>query len=285
VDSRRVYLIVRIKDVDQIVTPDNRPAVDCYVEASFDGTSRRTRVVRNTLNPQWDDEVTVPLRLPSFHDITVSDLTRKGKVWLDVWGCGSQGYVDHLGGCCFSLYEVFFNEKHSKRNPVPKERIDLESNTKQMYETRVLSASRRLCFIHKDDRPSTLQFDAWTCPDILEVSGIDKLPEPERYSTVSTFPDTLQKTYDSLKKLYCEVIEKKGLLDTENEIGPPRYFDVEVLDQRKETHYLPTMLTRMIHLLLLLLLLFLFDFLSIVPRWAASSFFLSFFLFLSDSHL
>ncbi|KYK66035.1 C2 domain protein, partial [Toxoplasma gondii TgCatPRC2] len=242
-DSDRVYLILRIKDVDQIVTPDNRPVVDSYVEVSFDGTSRRTRTVRNTLNPVWDDEVTIPLRLPAFRDITESDVTRKGKVWLDVWGTGP-GYVDHLGGCSFSLYEIFFNEKHNKRNLTAMQRIDLEANTRQSYETRVFSTSRRLAFIHKADRPSTIQFEAWTCPDILEVSGIDKLPEPERITTTSNFPRALRNTYERLKRMYAEVIEKKGLVNPDTGVGPPRFFDVEFLDQRKETHYAPTMVTR-----------------------------------------
>lgn len=124
VDASRVYLIVKIVCVDQIVTADNRSAVDTYVEVSFDGTTRRTRIVRNSLNPTWDDCVAVPLRFRSVNDISYSDIQKKGKVYLDVWGIGTN-YVDHLGGCTFHLYDIFFNEKGQKKPVTSKERIIL----------------------------------------------------------------------------------------------------------------------------------------------------------------
>lgn len=124
VDANRVYLIVKVLSVDQIITADNRSSVDTYVEVSFDGTSRRTRVLRNSLNPVWDDEVTIPLRFASMRDISYSEVQKKGKVYVDVWGTG-HNYVDHLGGCTFYLYDIFFNEKNQKRTHVSKERIIL----------------------------------------------------------------------------------------------------------------------------------------------------------------
>lgn len=45
---------------------------------------------------------------------------------------------------------------------------------KAKYETRVFTGTKRLSFIHKDDRPSNLTLEAWTCPDILDVSDLDK---------------------------------------------------------------------------------------------------------------
>lgn len=56
-----------------------------------------------------------------------------------------------------------------------------ETNVNTKYETRVFYASKRLAFIHKDDRPSTLTFEAWTCPDLLDASGLDKsVSSPKR---------------------------------------------------------------------------------------------------------
>ncbi|KAL8451603.1 hypothetical protein Emag_002646 [Eimeria magna] len=124
VDTNRVYLIVKVLSVDQIITADNRSSVDAYVEVSFDGTSRRTRIIRSSLNPVWDDEVTIPLRFASMRDISYSEIQKKGKVHLDVWGVGNN-YVDHLGGCTFYLYEIYFNEKNQRRTHVSKERIIL----------------------------------------------------------------------------------------------------------------------------------------------------------------
>lgn len=124
VDTTRVYLIVKIASIDQIITADNRSSVDSYVEVSFDGTSRRTRVFRNSLNPVWDDEVTVPLRFASTRDISYSEVQRKGKVYLDVWGVGLN-YVDHLGGCTFYLHDIFFNEKNQKKGYATRERANL----------------------------------------------------------------------------------------------------------------------------------------------------------------
>ncbi|KAL8436577.1 hypothetical protein ACSSS7_001609 [Eimeria intestinalis] len=85
VDPNRVYLIVKILSVDQIITADNRSSVDAYVEVSFDGTSRRTRIIRSSLNPVWDDEVTIPLRFASMRDISYSEIQKKGKSSLSMY--------------------------------------------------------------------------------------------------------------------------------------------------------------------------------------------------------
>lgn len=124
VEGGRVYLIVKIGSIDQIITADNRSTVDAYVEVSFDGTSRRTRVIRNSLNPVWDEEVAVPLRFASIRDISYTEIQRKGKIYFDVWGVGTN-YVDHLGECTLYLQDIFYNEKNQKRTQVTKERIIL----------------------------------------------------------------------------------------------------------------------------------------------------------------
>ncbi|OEH79719.1 c2 domain-containing protein [Cyclospora cayetanensis] len=241
VDANRVYLIVKVISIDQIITADNRSSVDSYVEVSFDGTSRRTRLFRNSLNPVWEDEVTVPLRFASTRDISYSEIQKKGKVYLDVWGVGPN-YVDHLGGCTFYLHDIFFNEKNQKKSHVTKERIILETNLKTKYETRVYTGGKRLSFIHKDDRPSNLTFEAWTCPDLLEASGLDRLPKSERFDTKNNMPRALAERYDQLKAIFQSVADTKMLLSPEAVVGPPRFFDLERLDQRKEFQFLPSLL-------------------------------------------
>lgn len=49
-----------------------------------------------------------------------------------------------------------------------------------------------------------------------------------------------------MQSIFVDVIQTKGLMEDE-EIGPPRFFDVEHLDQRKEAQFLPTLLTRQFH--------------------------------------
>ncbi|CDJ46934.1 C2 domain-containing protein, putative [Eimeria brunetti] len=123
-EGGRAYLILKIGAIDQIVTPDNRNAVDAYVEVSYDGTSRKTRTLKASLNPSWDEEIAVPLRFPSLRDIAYTDIQKKGKIYLDVWGAGTN-YVDHLGECTLYLQEIFFNEKNQKKSQVQKERLIL----------------------------------------------------------------------------------------------------------------------------------------------------------------
>ncbi|CDJ59387.1 C2 domain-containing protein, putative, partial [Eimeria maxima] len=239
-EGNRAYLILKIIGIDQIVTADNRSSVDTYVEVSFDGTARRTRTIRNSLNPNWEEEIAVPLRFSSLKDIAFNDIQKKGKIYLDVWGTGDN-YVDHLGECALYLQEIFFNEKNQKKTQVQKERIILETNTKAKYETRVFSGTKRLSFIHKDDRPSNLTFEAWTCPDLLDASDLDKLPQAERFDTKNNMPRALADKYDNLKGVFNGVIEAKKLLDAEAPVGPPRFFSLEMSDQRRESQFLPTL--------------------------------------------
>ncbi|SBT50479.1 double C2-like domain-containing protein, putative [Plasmodium ovale wallikeri] len=243
-DCRHPYLIVHIYSIDQIVTVDNIKEIDSYVEVSFDETSRRSRIIRKTLSPKYDSQIAIPLRFNSKNDINYEHFGKKGRIYIDVWGKTDE--IIYIGGISITPYEMFFNEKNTKRRKTKLEYIDLETNIKINYETVVYKGCKKLVFLHDDQRVSNIHFSMWTYPDMLCVENeYNKIYSPSFYNINKNLPSKLSEKYEKLKILYIEVLKTiRAIPDNINDISKAkRYFNFELQNQRKEFHFLPTFLT------------------------------------------
>ncbi|EWC87175.1 hypothetical protein PFNF54_03951 [Plasmodium falciparum NF54] len=244
IDSKQPYLIVHIFNIDKIITVDNIKELDTYVEVSFDETSRRTRLMKKTLSPNYDSQISIPLRFNNKNDINYENLSKKGLIYIDVWGKSED--IVYIGGISISPYEIFFNEKNVRRNKTKLEHIDLETNVKITYDTVVYRGCKKLCFLHDDQRMSNIHFSIWTYPDILGNStNQKKIVAPVSFNTTMNFPIKLAEKYNKLKKLFMEVLKTiKSIPENCTDVNTStRFYNYELINQRKEKHFLPTLIT------------------------------------------
>ncbi|SCP03711.1 double C2-like domain-containing protein, putative [Plasmodium malariae] len=241
-DNKHCYLIVHIYNIDQIVTVDNIKELDSYVEVSFDETSRRTRLVKKTLTPNYDSQIAIPLRFNTKNDVNYQNFSKKGFIYIDVWGKTED--IIYIGGICITPYEIFFNEKNVKRGKTKLEHIDLETDVKTNYDTVVYRGCKKLSFLHNDQRMSNIHFSIWTYPDLLNNENI-KVVAPLVFNTTKNFPSKLAEKYEKLKILYIEVLRTiKAIPDNCTDVTKAkRYYNYELFNQRKEYHFLPSLLT------------------------------------------
>ena len=74
-DPKKFYLFVRVVNVTDVCLPDQRPVelCDSFLEISFNGVSKRTHVVQDTVNPVFNVEMSFCLELDQgqegFYDI------------------------------------------------------------------------------------------------------------------------------------------------------------------------------------------------------------------------
>ncbi|ANQ11016.1 Uncharacterized protein PCOAH_00052390 [Plasmodium coatneyi] len=246
-DCRYAYLIVHIFNIDQIVTVDNVKELDTYVEVSFDETSRRTRTVKKTLSPNYDSQVAIPLRFNHKNQVNYQNFSKKGRIYIDVWGKADD--IVYVGGVSITPYEIFFNEKNAKRKKSRLEHIDLETNVKTPYDTVVYRGCKKLLFLHDDQRISNIHFSVWTYPDMLSNDEHERdrgpVVAPPVFNTTKNFPRRLAEKYDKLKALYFQVLKTiRGIPEGCTDIyKTKRFFNYELLNQRKESHFLPTLIT------------------------------------------
>ncbi|EUD64899.1 hypothetical protein C922_04743 [Plasmodium inui San Antonio 1] len=242
-DCRYAYLIVHIFNIDQIVTVENVKELDTYVEVSFDETSRRTRFVKKTLSPNYDSQISIPLRFNHKSQVNYQNFSKKGRIYIDVWGKADD--IVYVGGVSITPYEIFFNEKNVKRKKSRLEHIDLETNVKTPYDTVVYRGCKKLLFLHDDQRISNIHFSIWTYPDMLSNDEHDHVVAPPVFNTTKNFPSRLAEKYEKLKALYFQVLKTiRGIPEGCTDIyKTKRFFNYELLNQRKESHFLPTLIT------------------------------------------
>ncbi|VUZ99135.1 double C2-like domain-containing protein, putative [Plasmodium vivax] len=242
-DCRYAYLIVHIFNIDQIVTVDNVKELDTYVEVSFDETSRRTRFVRKTLSPNYDSQIAIPMRFNHKNQVNYQNFSKKGRIYIDVWGKADD--IVYVGGVSITPYEIFFNEKNVRRMKSKLEHIDLETNVKTPYETVVYRGCKKLLFLHDDQRISNIHFSVWTYPDVLSSDENNPVVAPPVFSTTKNFPTRLAEKYEKLKGLYFQVLKTiRGIPEGCTDIyKTKRFFNYELLNQRKESHFLPSLIT------------------------------------------
>ncbi|CAD2105753.1 double C2-like domain-containing protein, putative [Plasmodium vinckei lentum] len=248
IDNKYYYLIVHISNIDQIVTVDNVKELDSYVEVSFDETSRRTKIVKKSLTPNYDSYIAIPLRFNNKNELNYENFSKKGSIYIDVWGKTDD--IIYIGGISITPYEIFYNEKNARRKKTKLEHTDLETNIKINYETVVYKGCKKLHFLHDDQRLSNLNFSVWTYPDLLNGEGSNnnkdtRIYSPPVFNTTNNFPLKLAQKYEKLKSLYFQVLKAiKGIPESCTDISKAkRYFNYELLNQRKENHFLPTLIT------------------------------------------
>ncbi|KJP87388.1 hypothetical protein AK88_02945 [Plasmodium fragile] len=245
VDCRYAYLIVHIFNIDQIVTVENVKELDTYVEVSFDETSRKTRLVKKTLSPNYDSQIAIPLRFNNKSQVNYNNFSKKGRIYIDVWGKADD--IVYVGGVSITPYEIFFNEKNVKRKKTKLEHIDLETNVRTPYETVVYRGCKKLLFLHDDQRTSNIHFSVWTYPDMLSNDQHDSntVVAPPIFNTTKNFPRRLAEKYEKLKGLYFQVLKTiRGIPEGCTDIyKTKRFFNYELMNQRKESHFLPTLIT------------------------------------------
>ncbi|VWU49711.1 double C2-like domain-containing protein, putative, partial [Hepatocystis sp. ex Piliocolobus tephrosceles] len=242
IDSKHTYLMVHILNVDQIITMENIKELDTYVEVSFDETSRRTKLIKKSLKPNYDTQLAIPLRFSNKNQMTYENFCNKGVIYIDVWGQTDE--IVYIGGISVTPHEIFFTEKNIRRDTTKLEYIDSETNTKTNYETIVYHSSKKLIYLHEDQRPSMIHFNIWTYPGILDLQP-NKLYKSPVVNSIQYLPIKLAKKYEKLTKLYREVLSTiKAIPEKLEDINKAnRYLNYELLNQRKEYKFLPTLIT------------------------------------------
>jgi len=135
-DFNKPYLFVKVVKIDRIVTPDMRPTdeIDTFVEVTFDGMSRKTRLMEDDIAP-FGDKLVFDLLLPLLHgengetlkfDASMQnsehiwhEIEGKGPIHVDVWAKGPL-CNEHLGWCEVFLSEILTNESGEARDHVDK---------------------------------------------------------------------------------------------------------------------------------------------------------------------
>eukprot|EP00923_Selenidium_pygospionis_P034239 GHVN01059777.1.p1 GENE.GHVN01059777.1~~GHVN01059777.1.p1 ORF type:complete len:1658 (+),score=314.68 GHVN01059777.1:177-5150(+) len=237
-DKNRIYLFVSVQEIDNLVTPEQRASADSFVQFSFDGQSKLTRIIEHSIQPAYNCEVAIPMRLPDKSEISASDIEGKDRVWLDVWAKGAT-MNEHCGACSFTLWDLVYERKQGQhRRKIDKKFMDSETGKEVTFSTAVLESKSRLQFVYSTDRESTLVFEAWTMPDLLEFTGLESF---EKY-TGSGLPDPLAQKFSQYEQKLSKVVDVQS---KKLEVGSRFYFHMKK-DQRKEEHFLPRFIGKVV---------------------------------------
>ncbi|CAE7660623.1 DNAH7, partial [Symbiodinium microadriaticum] len=147
-DLRKRYLFVKVIKVvpDRVVTPDTRPTdeIDTFVEVTFDGVAKRTRICQDDVSPSFNDDLIFELALAKTgqgtslqedNEATWEELERKGPVFIDLWTVGSKAN-EHLGSVESFLQDILVDETGQPQKEVSRTARDVR--LKRQEQTNVL---------------------------------------------------------------------------------------------------------------------------------------------------
>lgn len=230
VDVSRVNLCVLIKKVEPVVTLEDRKDVKPFVQVSFDGDSRSTRVIPGATTPEFNELLIIPMQLPDKLEVLQQDLESKGKISIDVWSREPSGN-EHCGGLSFALAAICFDAKGHQRERVPMKVVQSETGLPIRHVTRRLTQAESLQFVFGTVRASQLSFTAWTMPDLLEYAAVSRFARHEDVRLPRSLLDRLpdyEETFDSV----CTDLTAASEF--------PRFFYCYALDQWLNRHLVPT---------------------------------------------
>eukprot|EP00928_Gymnodinium_smaydae_P045195 TRINITY_DN30156_c0_g2_i2.p1 TRINITY_DN30156_c0_g2~~TRINITY_DN30156_c0_g2_i2.p1 ORF type:complete len:2939 (+),score=602.76 TRINITY_DN30156_c0_g2_i2:113-8929(+) len=211
--STKRYLFVKVLKIDAVVTPGTQSLdeIDTFVNVSFDGEGKRTRVCQNDISPSYNEELVFELKLsssifrkkggkqtePDDTKMTWEEIGNKGHIFFDVWMEGLLAQ-HHLGRCEVSLPEIIQDERGQSRAPQLKASFDAKQNKVVRFPCRVMKGCKRLHYIWGEDNPSHLYFEAWFMKDISELAKLKEkvadfqIPMKLDKSRITTWLQTTQ---------------------------------------------------------------------------------------------
>eukprot|EP00698_Gefionella_okellyi_P002914 TRINITY_DN12762_c0_g1_i1.p1 TRINITY_DN12762_c0_g1~~TRINITY_DN12762_c0_g1_i1.p1 ORF type:complete len:1081 (-),score=206.26 TRINITY_DN12762_c0_g1_i1:6-3248(-) len=90
----RAYLVVKVQYASRLKPPKGKPLTDGFVVVSWNGVKQETKVIKQTVNPQFDDVLVFPLR---FVHVSAEALAETGPISVQVFHKSDDGN-DYLGG-------------------------------------------------------------------------------------------------------------------------------------------------------------------------------------------
>ncbi|CAK9034390.1 Centrosomal protein of 76 kDa (Cep76) [Durusdinium trenchii] len=153
-DLRKRYLFVKVIKVDRVVTPDTRPTdeIDTFVEVTFDGVAKRTRICQDDVSPSFNNDLVFELSLAKTssknerqddNEATWEELERKGPVFIDLWTIGSKSN-EHLGSVEAFLQDILVDEVGQPQKEVTRTARDARLKRQENFSVRAFRGQRRL---------------------------------------------------------------------------------------------------------------------------------------------
>ncbi|KAH8741071.1 membrane protein, partial [Cryptosporidium ryanae] len=170
----RVYLMVKILKVDNIITLENIEDFQIHASITHQGlTSRSTTIYGNgSSNIVQDDYVVFPLQLPPISELYSFHLESLAEIYVDLWVSSKNNQftkTEHAGYTSFTIWDTMYNIKGTKRPISDRFYICYASGTKERLKVRLLEQEMSLKFLFPTDRVSNITFEAFITPDILSI--------------------------------------------------------------------------------------------------------------------
>eukprot|EP01054_Gregarina_sp_Poly1_P007686 Gregarina_sp_Poly_1__7685@NODE_432_length_8476_cov_39_955524_g352_i0_p4_GENE_NODE_432_length_8476_cov_39_955524_g352_i0NODE_432_length_8476_cov_39_955524_g352_i0_p4_ORF_typecomplete_len311_score33_06C2/PF00168_30/1_4e05_NODE_432_length_8476_cov_39_955524_g352_i060947026 len=194
------YLIVRIKNIDRVVTRDSRVIADVFVSVAFRGEVRTTRIVTDSISPEFEEDIPIPIYVEDLHQLTRQDYPGAEQIWFDVWIQGIH-CNDHAGGCYCDFWDIFHDKRGILKLPVEKQLFDRQTMKVVSYMTRVYENQQQLQLSFDADRASSITYEVYTVPDIVTELGLPGFRKFE-YSSI---PRVLDDQLEEVKRDFDQV--------------------------------------------------------------------------------
>ncbi|CAJ1447128.1 unnamed protein product [Effrenium voratum] len=258
-DLRKRYLFVKVIKVDRVVTPDTRPTdeIDTFVEVTFDGVAKRTRICQDDVSPSFNDDLVFELALAKTSssnemqedtEATWEELERKGPVFIDLWTVGSKSN-EHLGSVEAFLQDVLVDEAGQPQKEVSRSARDARLKKQETFSVRAFRGQKRLKFTWGPGQESNIFYEMWFLPDLSPLAVLRPLraevPMPkvladcyeEKTEEWDALADELNGVKEDMERIQKEKLRSTGRqfpsqaksiwpVETTQEYWLPRFLDV-----------------------------------------------------------
>ncbi|OII77269.1 hypothetical protein cand_019790 [Cryptosporidium andersoni] len=173
----RVYLLVKIKQVDNIVTFENLDFAQIRASVTHHGLTARTSGVgessRSSSSSLFSDYIVFPLQLPPISQLYTHHLESLDDVYIDLWvnSIDQIKKVEHAGFTSFTIWDTLFTAKGVKRSITEKVTTSYINGEQDKLKVRLLEQSTQLKFLFPTERTANISFEAFITPDILNLKG------------------------------------------------------------------------------------------------------------------
>tara|TARA_B100000524_G_scaffold337770_1_gene228692 strand:+ start:163 stop:3438 length:3276 start_codon:yes stop_codon:yes gene_type:complete len=149
------YLAVRICRASKLMPADLNGLSDAYASVEWDGRQQSTRVIYNSLNPEWEETLYFPISSVAF---TKEALEKKTAVSIRIYDMDEAG-DDLLGSCVVPLHEITAAE-HGQVDD------DIDFSTRVAHRGRVLEIDDRQLTLVDFELESTIDLKMYFTPDL-----------------------------------------------------------------------------------------------------------------------
>ncbi|KAL7067132.1 hypothetical protein ACR3K2_24480 [Cryptosporidium serpentis] len=173
----RVYLFVKIKQVDNIVTFENLDFAQIRASVTHHGLTARTNGVgkssKSLSSSLFNDYIVFPLQLPPVSQLYSHHLESLGDVYIDLWvnSIDQVKKVEHAGFTSFTIWDTLFTAKGVKRSVTEKVTTSYINGDQHKLKIRLLEQNTQLKFLFPTERTANISFEAFITPDILNLKG------------------------------------------------------------------------------------------------------------------